>query len=93
MSQKNTMISKAQTADEPLGPTLKADILSCYGALCKLSSLDPSPQVNALFGELVGLCRQTPNEVTTDMVSAFSLCFLHLSFLFLASSSPATQVR
>ena len=52
----------------PLNSAILAEILSCYRALSKLPTLDPSPQVNALFGKLVQLCSQTPDDATATKV-------------------------
>ena len=45
-----------------------AAILKVHHALSQLPSLDPSPEVNSLFGELVALCIQTPDELVTTTV-------------------------
>lgn len=47
---------------------LVSDILACYASVSNLPTLDPSPQVDALFGQLVHLCRQTPTDATTARV-------------------------
>ncbi|MCJ1469130.1 putative 26S proteasome regulatory subunit [Pseudocyphellaria aurata] len=39
-----------------------AAILNVHHALSQLPNLDPSPEVNSLFSELVALCIQTPDE-------------------------------
>lgn len=45
-----------------------AAILNVHHALSQLPSLDPSPEVNSLFNELVALCIQTPDELVTTTV-------------------------
>lgn len=45
-----------------------AAILNVHNALSQLPSLDPSPEVNSLFSELVALCLQTPDEQVTATV-------------------------
>ena len=52
----------------PITPSI-SEILACYRGLSKLATLDPSPQVDALFGRLVYLCRQTPDNATAAKVS------------------------
>ena len=44
------------------------EILTCYWALSELPALDPCPQVDALFGRLILLCRQTPDDATAAKV-------------------------
>ena len=43
-------------------------ILQCYQCLSKLSSLEPSPTVNRLFGKLVHLCSSQPLDESTVAV-------------------------
>lgn len=45
-----------------------AAILNVHNALSQLPNLDPSPEVNSLFSELVALCVQTPDEQVTATV-------------------------
>lgn len=52
----------------PITPSI-SEILACYRGLSTLATLDPSPQVDALFGRLVYLCRQTPDNATAAKVS------------------------
>lgn len=45
------------------------EILLCYQCLSEVPTLDPSPTVDRLFGELVRLCSsQTIDEATVAMV-------------------------
>lgn len=55
-----------------------SDILQCYRSLSELPALDPCPQVDALFGQLVHLCRQTPADATAARVGVPSLTYLTL---------------
>lgn len=56
----------------PITPSI-SEILACYRGLSKMATLDPSPQVDALFGRLVYLCRQTPDNATAAKVSTYAL--------------------
>lgn len=42
------------------------EILDCYYKLSQSPNLEPSPNINSLFGRLVGLCSQIPNEAITS---------------------------
>lgn len=46
------------------------NILRIYGELSTRSELKPCPDLNKLFGELVGYCTTTLNEATTKAVGA-----------------------
>lgn len=43
-------------------------ILNLYSKLSKFQNLDPAPEVNAVFGSLVGVCAETPNESIAEKV-------------------------
>lgn len=45
------------------------DISTCFVALTQIQDLSPSPQVNALFGQLVSLCLQAPGETIVSQVA------------------------
>lgn len=45
------------------------DILACFLALSQLPDLNPSPEVDSLFGKLVHLCRQMPGERIVNKVN------------------------
>lgn len=60
-------IASAAGAGDPVA-CLISDILACYYSLSNLPTLDPSPQVDALFGQLVHSCRQTSSDATTAKV-------------------------
>ena len=64
----NTGTAAMLFSEAPITPSI-SEILACYRGLSKLATLDPSPQVDALFGRLVYLCRQTPDKVTVAKVS------------------------
>lgn len=59
--------ASADGAGDPVA-YLISDILACYYSLSNLPTLDPSPPVDALFGQLVHLCRQTPSDAATARV-------------------------
>lgn len=59
--------ASADGAGDPVA-FLISDILACYYSLSNLPTLDPSPPVDALFGQLVHLCRQTPSDAATARV-------------------------
>ena len=44
-------------------------ILSCYDRLSRFESLEPSPELNDVFEELVGLCSRVLDEDTVAEVS------------------------
>ncbi|KAL7268085.1 hypothetical protein RUND412_009307 [Rhizina undulata] len=43
-------------------------ILELYAGLSKIEKLDPSPEVNSLFGKLVSICAQIPDEAVTNRI-------------------------
>lgn len=43
-------------------------ILHLYEELSKFQDLSPSPEVNTVFGSLVGVCAETPNESIAEQV-------------------------
>lgn len=63
------MVSKASNVRIT---TLISEISSCFITLDQVQDLNPSPQVNALFGKLVSLCLQTPGEEITNQVTLLS---------------------
>lgn len=67
----NTNYNSGTTTSPPPAPITPSisEILACYRGLSTLATLDPSPQVDALFGRLVYLCRQTPDNATAAKVS------------------------
>lgn len=43
-------------------------IVDLYEKLSKLPKLDPSPEVNNIFGKLVSVCAETPSEAIAEKV-------------------------
>lgn len=43
-------------------------IFNLYNKLSKFQNLDPAPEVNAVFGSLVSVCTETPNESIAEKV-------------------------
>ncbi|KAL0637682.1 hypothetical protein Q9L58_003242 [Maublancomyces gigas] len=43
-------------------------IVDLYEKLSKLPKLDPSPEVNSIFGKLVSVCAETPSEAIAEKV-------------------------
>ena len=65
----------AEDADQCTECVIIDDILQCYQCLSKLSSLEPSPTVNRLFGKLVQLCSSRPlDEATVAVVGPSTVC-------------------
>ena len=67
-STNGTTVTAMSPSQAPITPSI-SEILAIYRGLSKLATLDPSPQVDALFGRLVYLCRQTPDNATAAKVS------------------------
>lgn len=53
---------------EDIIETYISTVIDLYIKLSKLPDLDPAPEVNAIFGRLVDICGQTPNEIITERV-------------------------
>lgn len=60
------MVSKASNLRVA---SLISEISSCFITLDQVQDLNPSPQLNALFGKLVSVCLQTPGEEITNQVT------------------------
>lgn len=45
-------------------------VIDLYKKLAKLPKLDPAPEVNDIFGKLVNVCAETPNEAVAEKVLA-----------------------
>lgn len=43
-------------------------VIDLYKKLSGLPKLDPAPEVNAIFGGLVSVCAETPNETIAERV-------------------------
>lgn len=43
-------------------------VIDLYEKLSKLPKLDPAPEVNGIFGKLVSICAETPNEAVAEKV-------------------------
>lgn len=76
-------------------------VIGLYRRLSGLANLDPAPEVNAIFGRLVTVCKETPDEIITNKVlpTIFHALFVMTIFriaayyYFLSGSYRSTHYR